>query len=368
MSKDYYKSLGVEKSANAEEVKKAFRKLAHKYHPDKPTGDEAKFKEINEAYQILGDETKRKQYDQYGADFQQQGGFGGGMGWDDFMRASRGQGGQGAGGFDFGNVDLGDIFGEMFGFGGSRGRGRGATKGRDIQVDVQLAFKDAVFGTETTVSLTKQNPCDICSGTGAEPGSTLKTCVDCAGQGQVRRVQQTIMGAMQTVVACQTCQGAGKTAEKKCKHCDGVGALRSSSEMKVKIPAGIHDGATIRLTEKGEYPGVGGVAGDLYVVVHVQEDDYFTREEDDIYTKAHISFIQAVLGAEIPIQTLDGEKKLVVPEGTQSHQQFKLKNLGVPHLRGNGRGDQYVQVVVDIPKKVSKKAKKLLEELSSELE
>ncbi len=367
MSKDYYKTLGIEKGANQEEIKKAFRKLAHKLHPDKPTGDEAKFKEINEAYQVLGDETKRKQYDQYGADFQQQGGFGAGMSWDDFMRATRGQGGQQAGGFDFGNVDLGDIFGDMFGFGGGRSRSR-QVQGRDIQVDVQLSFREGVFGTEKEIKLTKQNACSVCDGSGAEPGSNMKQCDQCAGQGQVRRVQQTIMGAMQTVVNCSSCQGQGSFPEKKCKHCDGVGAQRSESKMMVKIPQGIHDGATIRLTGKGEHPGVRGVAGDLYVVVHIQQDQNFTREENDIFTTAHINIYQAIMGDKIPIETLEGEKTLVIPAGTQSQQKFKLKELGVPYLRGSGRGDQYVTVIVDIPKKVNKKAKQLLEELKKELD
>src|SRR5688572_16977206 len=213
MSKDYYKILGVEKTASAEEIKKSFRKLAHKYHPDKPGGDEAKFKELNEAFQVVGDETKRKQYDQFGADFSQQGGFGGGMSWEDIMRASRGQGGQGGVNGNFGGVDFGDIFGDMSGMGGNRG-GR-QRHGGDIEVDIELEFKDAAFGIEKEIKLTKNNSCDVCSGDGAEPGTELKTCEECKGQGQVRRVQQTILGAMQSVVTCNRCHGAGKLPEKK---------------------------------------------------------------------------------------------------------------------------------------------------------
>jgi molecular chaperone DnaJ len=366
MSKDYYKTLGVEKSASQEEIKKAFRKLAHKHHPDKQGGDEAKFKEINEAFQVLGDENKRKQYDQFGADFAQQGGFGGGMNWEDFMNATRGGGGFQGG--NFGGIDLGDIFGDMFGFGGGRRtQSRRQRRGNDLQVDVELQFREAIFGVEKDISLTKNNTCDVCSGSGAEPGSQTKTCPDCNGQGQVRHVQQTILGAMQQVITCSTCQGVGTVPEKMCKHCGGDGIVRSQSNYKVKIPAGISEGEAIRLTGKGESAGTGGVAGDLFVRVHVRPEPGFERDGDAIYTEIRISYPQAVLGAKVEIDTLEGKKKLVIPEGTQSHQQFKLKGLGVPHLHHHGRGDQYVKVIVDVPKKISRRGKKLLEELAGEL-
>jgi molecular chaperone DnaJ len=364
MSKDYYKTLGVEKGSSADEIKKAFRKLAHKYHPDKKTGDEAKFKEVNEAYQILGDDTKRAQYDQFGSDFQQQGGFGGGMGWEDFMRASRGGGGFQGG--NFGGIDLGDLFGDMFG-GGGRSRGQRQTRGNDIQVDIQLEFKDAVFGLEREIRLTKKNQCALCSGSGAEPGSKTSQCEQCHGQGQVAHVQQTILGAMQSVTTCPSCAGAGQKAEKQCKHCGGDGAERSESVYKVKIPAGISHGESIRISGKGEHPGIGGSAGDLYVRVLVKPSKEFGRDGDTIHTETHINFVQATIGDTIEIKTLDGSKKLVIPSGTQSHQKFRLKGLGVPSLRGSGRGDQYVNVIVDVPKKVSRKGKKLLEELKVEL-
>lgn len=363
MSKDYYKILGVEKSASAEEIKKSFRKLAHKYHPDKQGGDEAKFKEVNEAYQVLGDEGKRKQYDQFGADFASQGGFGGGMNWEDFMNATRGQGG--AENFNFGG-DFGDIFGEMFGFGGGR-RGRQQRQGRDIQVDIELSFHDAAFGVTREVRLTKNNACDVCEGSGTEPGSKMNTCSVCNGQGQVREVQRTIFGAMQTAVTCRQCQGSGQIPEKKCKHCGGDGTVKSESSYSVKIPAGIDDGQSIRLSGKGEYAGANSVPGDLYVRVHVKEDKRFERDGNDVYSEAHISFAQAVLGDKIDIDTLDGNKKLVIPEGTQSHQKFRLKGQGIPYVQGSGRGDQYVKVIVDIPKSPSRKAKKLIEELRGEL-
>ncbi len=365
MSKDYYKILGVEKGATQDEIKKAFRKLAHKYHPDKKDGDEKKFKEINEAYQVVGDAEKRQQYDQYGSTFDQQGGFGGGAGWEDFMRAARGGGGFQGGG-NFGGIDLGDLFGGMFGFGGGRTSGR-TKRGRDVQVDLQLNFEEAVFGIEREIKLNKNNVCDVCNGSGAEPGSSLKTCKDCNGQGQVRHVQQTMLGAMQQVVTCSTCQGQGKTAEKGCKHCGGDGMVRSESKYKVKIPAGIDDGQSIRLTGKGEAAGVGSQSGDLYVVVHVKPSTKFVRQNYDIFSEVHISYPVAVIGDKIEIETLEGKKKLVIPPGTQSHQNFKLKGLGVPHVNGRGRGEQIVKVIVDVPKKVSRKGKKLLDELKSEL-
>ncbi|MFH1286323.1 MAG: molecular chaperone DnaJ [Candidatus Magasanikbacteria bacterium] len=360
MGKDYYKILGVEKSATADEIKKAFRKHAHKYHPDKKDGNEDKFKEVNEAYQVLGDEKKRGQYDQYGSSFDQQGGFGDGAGWDDFMNAARG-----GGGFH-GGIDLGDIFGEMFGMGSRRGH-RGPRRGNDVQVDVQLEFRDAVFGIERDIKLTKQNACDVCVGSGAEPGSDVKTCDTCKGQGQVIRIQQTMLGAMQTSAVCEDCAGEGKRAEKKCQHCGGDGLQRSESAYKIKIPAGIDNGETIRLSGMGEAAPLAGQTGDLYVRVHVMQDKNFERSDYDIYTEAHISYPQAVLGDKIEIETLDGKKKLVIPTGTQSHQSIRLRGLGVPRLQGSGRGDQYVNVMVDVPKKVSRKAKALLKDLESEL-
>ena len=380
MSKDYYQTLGVSRTASQDEVKKAFRKLAHEYHPDKAHGNEAKFKEINEAYQVVGDAQKRQQYDQYGSTFDQQGGFGGGMGWEDFMKAARSgnfgnfsaQGGSAWGG---GGIDLGDLFGDIFsaqggpasgwGFGG-RTNGR-SKRGRDVQVDLILDFEEAVFGVEKEIKLTKNNACDVCRGTGAEPGSKLKTCSDCNGQGQVRHVQQTMLGAMQQVVTCSACQGQGQVAEKRCRHCGGDGMVRSESKYKVKIPAGIDNGQSIRLSGKGESAGAGSQAGDLYVVVHVHPSTKFVRENFDIFTTVHISYPQAVMGDKIEIETLEGKKKLVIPAGTQSHQQFKLKGLGVPLVNGRGRGEQVVKVIVDVPKKISRNGKKLLEELQEEL-
>ena len=357
MSKDYYKILGVDKSASKDEIKKAFRKKAHKLHPDKKTGDEAKFKEVNEAYQVVGDEKKRQQYDQFGSNFEQQGGFGGGMNWEDMMR---GQQGQGFGGMNF---DFGDI-GDMFGFGGGGGRRQRRTpKGSDIQVDVEIDLKDAVEGLEKEISLTKNVACHVCTGNGVEPGSSLETCDDCKGQGQVTRVQQTILGPMQTSATCGSCDGKGQIPKVLCKHCGGDGVERKKETLNVKIPAGIDNGQSIRITGKGEFIGKGGIGGDLYVKVHVKSDESLRRDGEHLYSEAHITFSQAVLGDKIKIKTIEGEKTLVIPAGTQSHQQFRLKNLGVPHLQSSARGNQYVDVIVDIPKRPSKKQKKLIEEL-----
>ena len=370
MSKDYYKVLGVEKTASEEEIKKAFRKLAHQHHPDKKGGDEAKFKEVNEAFQVLGDKDKRAKYDQFGSDFDQQGGFGGGAGWEDFMRAARGGGGfQGA---NFGGFDMGDIFGDMFSaFGGSASGGgrsrRGTVRGNDIQVDVQLTFVEAAFGVEKEINLMKNNSCDVCRGTGVETGSKMDKCQECNGQGQVRRVQQTILGAMQTIGTCPKCGGKGQIPEKHCKHCGGDGIVRNESNYKVKIPAGIDNGEAIRLSGKGESAGSVGTAGDLYVRVHIKEDKRFERDGQNVFSEVIISYPQAVLGDKIDIETLDGIKKLTIPEGVQPHQQIRLKGLGIPSLHGSNRGDHYVKVIVDVPKKVSRSAKKLIEELGKEL-
>lgn len=378
MAKDYYKILGVDKNASAEDIKKAFRKLAHQYHPDKKGGDEERFKEVNEAYQVLGDPEKRKRYDQFGSDFEQQGGFGGGMSWDDFMRAARGQGGFDFGNFsakggsafggDFGNVDLGDLFGDMFGFGGRGGRGRQRVRrGNDVQVDIEISFHEAAFGVEKEIRLIKNNACDVCGGSGMEPGSKMHQCETCHGQGQIAQMQRTFLGAVQTVTTCTTCGGVGQVPEKKCKHCGGRGTMKSESTYRVKIPAGIDEGESIRLDGRGESGGAGGVAGDLYVRVHVLADPALTRDGADVHSEITISYPQAVLGDTVEIATLDGKKKIVIPEGTQSGQQIRLRGLGVHDLRGSGRGDHYVHVTVDVPKKVSRTARKLLEDLKGEI-
>lgn len=363
MAKDYYQILGVNKNASADEIKEAFRRLAHQHHPDKKGGNEAKFKELNEAFQVLSNPEKRGQYDQYGTTFEQAqsqgggfGGFGGGFGQ-----------GQGAQGFDFG--DLGEMF-SNFGFGdafsgGGRGGARGgrrARKGQDVQVDVEISLHEAVFGAEKTINLYKTSACDVCSGSGVEPGSKTVTCKECRGSGQVQRAERTFFGTFQTAVQCPTCGGEGQAAEKECKHCRGQGVTKKQQELKVKIPAGIDNGESIRLTGYGEAAKKGGAPGDLFVTIHVKKDQRFTRKGADLYTKQNITFSQAALGSVVGLETIDGHFKLNVPEGIQSGQMIRLKGKGASDLR-NTRGDLYVEVLVETPKKLNRKQKELLEEL-----
>lgn len=360
MSKDYYKILGVEKNATADEIKKAFKKKAMVHHPDRPKGDEAKFKEINEAFQVVGDAEKRAKYDQFGSDFDQQGGGFGGASWEDFMGAAR----QGGGGGGFGGFDFGDIFGDMFGGGGSSGR---QTRGRDIQKDIEIDFKEAAFGLEKEISIRKQTKCDVCSGSGSEPGSKIDTCKTCKGQGQIIGQQRTFLGVIQTVNTCPDCNGRGKKPSVKCKNCGGDGILSKTTKVNVKIPAGIDTGQAVRLSGYGEAAPHGASAGDLYVRVHVKPQKIFHREGFDVYTEAEINFVQAVLSDKIKVLTLDGELKVIVPEGIESGQLIRLKGHGITHLGRSGRGDHYVRVKIRVPKKLSKKVKKALEELKDEL-
>jgi len=375
MGKDYYNILGVSKSATKDEIKKAFREKAHLYHPDKPGGDEKKFKEINEAYQVLGNDEKRQQYDQFGATFDQQGGFGGGMSWDDFMRAAR-QGGpasQGGGtysnvNFDMGDLGdiLGDLFGNGFGFGGTTRRRKTTTRGRDIEVDLNLEFKEAVFGAEKTIELYKLATCDHCQGNGAEPGTKISSCSTCKGQGNVRTVQRTILGNIQTVRDCPECGGEGKKPEKVCTKCGGQGRIKQKADLSIKIPAGIDNGMSLKMTGAGEAGIKGSKAGDLYIHIHVKTDHYFKRENNNILTTIEIPFSTASLGGKIPVKTIDGEVDLKITAGTQSGKVFILRGKGVPHFQHYGRGDHLVTINVKTPEHLSKKQKELLEELRKE--
>lgn len=363
MSKDYYKILGVEKNASPDEIRASFRRLAHQHHPDKKGGNAEKFKEINEAHQVLSDPQKRAQYDQYGSTFEQAGAPGAGFGG---FNAAGGFGGFGNGGqgFDF---DLGDIFGDVFG-GGTRTRTRTRThaaRGADIHMDAELSFKDAAFGVEKPVSLYKQVACDVCGGNGAEPGSALKKCKTCDGQGQVVTHQRTILGTFQSASVCSDCNGEGKRPEKICKHCGGRGITKKHSEFTLKIPGGIDDGETIRVGGGGEAGPHGSVLGDLYVTVHVKPDARFERDGFNIHSVIKIKFTQAALGDEVAVETLDGEVKMVIPEGTQPGQVFKLRERGIKQLRSSGRGDHLVHVEVQVPKKLSKQQKELLQEFGS---
>lgn len=350
MSKDYYKILGVDKGASNDEIKKAFRKRAHEYHPDKKHGDEAKFKEANEAYQVLSDSKKKSQYDQFGSDPSNAGG---------------GQGFGGTQGFDMNMDDLGDIFGDMFGFGGGRGRGRARSRrGADIQAILNIDFLESIFGVEKEISLNKTIKCTQCKGNGAEPGSKIETCKTCAGIGQVTKIQRTILGQMQVQVICPSCQGEGKNYSKKCTKCKGHGIVRDMVKLKVKIPAGINDGEVIRLSGQGEAGEKGVTPGDLYLNIQVKPDRRFARNEDNILSKTEISFTSAALGDKIDIETVDGSVELKIPEGTQTNTTFILRGKGVTHLHGRGKGDHLVEVVVKTPKGLNKKQKEALRELN----
>jgi len=352
--RDYYEVLGVGKDASADEIKKAFRKQAIQHHPDKEGGDESKFKEVNEAYEVLKDQSKRQRYDQFG-----HAGVGGaGGGGNPF-------GGQGQGQemhFDFGDLGLGDIFSSFFGGGQSGGGGRPRSKrGRDVETRVEVSFEQAIFGTEVDMRLDLEDTCEHCKGTTVEPGHELKTCDTCKGAGQVVNVTRTIFGNIQQASICPTCKGAGKVPEKVCSVCRGRGTQKKTQAISLKIPAGIDDGATIRLREHGEAVA-NGPKGDLYVNVRVKSHKRFTREGDIILSDEHISMIDAALGAEIDVDTVDGPVRMKVPAGTQSGSDFKLANHGVPHMRGDTRGSHIVTIVVDTPTGLTKKQKELLNE------
>jgi molecular chaperone DnaJ len=359
MSKDYYNILGVGKTASPEEIKTAFRKKAHQYHPDKG-GDAEKFKEINEAYQVLGNADKRKQYDQFGSAFQngQAGGgayggnYGGGF-----------SGFQNAGGFNMDFEDLGDMFGgfgDIFGFGGGRPNSRQAARGRDIEMAVSLEFLEAAFDLEKDLVFSKNTTCSRCQGSGAEPGAKVETCPTCHGSGQVTRLQRTILGNIQTHSTCETCGGEGKIYSQKCTQCSGSGVHRETVHLKVRIPAGINSGESIRLSGQGEAGPQGSPAGDLYLRISVRPHKKFQRDGYDVKTEETISISQAVLGDKIEVETVHGPVKLKIPEGTQSGTIFKLKDKGIAQLHHHGWGDQFTKIVVKIPTGLSRKQKELV--------
>jgi len=358
MSKrDYYEVLGVGKSASADEIKKAFRKKAIEYHPDRG-GDEAKFKEVNEAYEVLKDPSKRQRYDQFG-----HAGVGGstGAGGNPF---GGGFGGQGQNvHFDFGDLGLGDIFSSFFGGGGQQ-QSRRTRRGRDVETRIDLTFEQAVFGTEVDLDLEIDDACEHCKGSTVEPGHELKTCPECEGSGQIMHVTRTVFGNIQQATVCSRCDGRGKVPEKVCSVCHGKGVKRKKQDIKLKVPAGVDDGATIRLRERGEAIA-NGPKGDLYVNIRVKPHKKFTREGDLILSEEHISMVEAALGTEIDVETVDGPIRMKVPAGTQSGTDFKLSNHGVPHLRSERRGAHIVTIIVDIPTKLSKQQKELLEQFAS---
>ncbi|RJQ35128.1 molecular chaperone DnaJ [Candidatus Parcubacteria bacterium] len=363
MPKDYYKILGVAKGASQEEIKKAFRKLAHQYHPDKNSGEEnsRKFKEINEAYQILGNKERRQQYDQFGTTSDGAQGFAGGQnpfgqGFD--FSGFQGFGGQG--GVDF---DLGDIFSSFFTGGASSGRSRNS-RGSNIEVDLEISLKEAVFGISQSLSLRKQIKCQICKGTGAEKGTSYDTCDTCSGTG---KIATTVMGAFRTQTICPDCGGQGKQIKNKCGNCAGQGIITDNVDIKFEIPAGIADGQSIRLAGQGNAGRNSASAGDLYIVIHIKEEQNLVREGDDLFSEYEIPFTMAALGGETEVRTIDSKVKLKIPAGTPSGKKFILRGQGVTHLRSRGRGDQIVIVSVNVPTKLSKKQKELLKELDKEL-
>ena len=367
MAKDYYSILGVSKTATDQDIKKAYRKLALQHHPDKNKDNkesEAKFKEVNEAYEVLSDKQKRATYDQFGSAGP---GFGGGG----FGGGAQGFGAQG---FDFSSFNGGaggfaDIFETFFGgAGGSQRRGakRGPQAGDDIEFELKLTFEEAAFGVEKELSVTKLVSCSRCHSTGAEPGSKSVTCKTCGGTGEVRVIRQTLFGQMASVNTCSECYGEGRVHEQKCTICNGSTRVRKTEKIRVKIPAGVDNDSTVRLNGKGEDGRFGGPAGDLYVHIRVAPSKVFVRNGYDVHSEAHIHLLQAVLGGSINIQTLKGDMELKVPAGTQSGRVFKLKELGIEKLRSSGLGDHYVKVIVDIPQKISRKEKELYDQLAHE--
>ncbi len=357
MSKrDYYEVLGVGKGASADEVKKAFRKLAIEHHPDRG-GDEAKFKEVNEAYEVLKDDKKRQRYDQFG--HAGVGGASGGGGGNPFEGFGGGNGQEMH--FDFGDLGLGDIFSSFFGGNAGGGqRQRRSARGRDVETQAEISFEDAVFGTQIDLDLTLQDNCDHCKGTTVEPGHELKTCDTCKGSGQTVRVTQTVFGNIQQAAVCGSCRGKGKIPEKVCSVCKGQGTESKKQDITLKIPAGVDDGATIRLREHGEAIA-NGPKGDLYVNIRVKPHKKFTREGNLIISEEHVGMVGATLGTEIEVGTVDGPVKMKIPAGTQSGTDFKLSDHGVPDMKSSSRGAHIVTIIVDIPTKLSKEQKELLE-------
>ena len=365
MQKDLYEILGVAKTADEKDIKSAYRKLALKYHPDKNKGDkeaEQKFKEINTAYQILSDPQKRKQYDQFGGIP----GDAGSGGWGGFQGGFQG-GFDGNGGFPFGD-GFADLFESFFGGAGGRKRAKktsGGERGNDIETVVHLTFEEAAFGTTKELEITKPEKCSRCAGKGAEPGTPIVNCKECGGSGEIRQVKNTILGQMVTARTCSACDGLGKVPEKKCSECHGTTRVRGKKRITVKIPSGVDNSTTIRLSGEGESGTFGGMYGDLYVHIDVKASEKFGRKGADIYSDVSIDIPIAVLGGEVDVDTIHGPFKLKIPSGTQSETVFKLTGKGIDKA-GSGKGDHFAKVKVEIPRKLSRKQKDLYEELLKE--
>ncbi len=371
--KDYYNTLGVDKGASKDDIKKAFRKLAHEHHPDKTKNDPAsaqKFKEASEAYSVLSDDSKRSQYDRFGSAGPSMGGgaggYGGGSGFGGFNA-------QDFNGFDFSSFtqgggsnveyDLGDIFGDFFG--GGRGRGRGRQKrGRDVSVDIVISFEESIFGVEKNIVVTKASNCVTCSGSGAKPGSSMKTCDTCAGNGKVNETRRSIMGTYTTTRVCDVCHGKGQIPKEKCQTCHGEGVLERQQELIAKIPAGIEDEQMIRLSGMGEAIA-GGESGDMYVKVHVKPHAFIHRDGYNLTTELRIRLTTAIVGGEQAVKTLDGDLILKIPEGSNHGDILRIKNHGVQNDRGR-RGDFLVKLNIEMPRKLSRIAREAIEKLRGE--
>ena len=349
--RDYYEILGVSKNASEEEIKSAFRKLARQYHPDvnhAPDAEE-KFKEINEAFAVLSDANKRAAYDRYG-----------------FAGVSV-NGSQ----WDASTIDPFEIFEQVFGFGGMGGstrRRNSPHRGQDISINQALTFEEAFFGTDKDISITREEVCQVCKGTGSEPGTSTKTCSTCGGRGEVRQVRNTFLGSMVQVTTCPTCGGTGKVIEKPCHACRGHGYETRTVHKTVPIPAGVDDGTQIRLSGEGQPGSNGGPRGNLYIKIGVRPHQYFKRKENDILVNLNINIAQATLGADIMVPTMQGEVKLSIPAGTQSGKVFCLHGKGFPHIHSNSSGDELVIIDVDIPKRVTKEQRDLIEKLAETLD
>ncbi len=354
---DFYEVLGLQKGASKDEVKKAFRKLAAIHHPDKKTGNEEKFKLISEAYSVLGDDKKKAEYDAYGHAFNGAGGGNagaqgfGGFNWGDFQQQGN------AGGFEF---NINDIFGDMFGGGGQQ-----QARGRDISIDIELSFADSVFGITRKVLLTKNNTCSSCDGKGAKKGTEYTTCTTCNGNGKVREARRSIMGTFQTVRECTVCNATGQIPKEHCEQCRGAGVVRNEEEISVAIPAGIQHGEMIRMTGRGEAIAH-GTPGDLYIKIHVKPHTTIVRDGYTLTSKLHVKLTDALLGNLYKIETLDGGIEIKIPEGVKHGELLRIKNKGVPTGQGSNRGDFMVKVQIDIPQKLSRTARKLIEQLREE--
>ena len=368
MTKDYYKVLGVARNATKDEIKKAYRTLAHQYHPDKSGEDGERFKEINEAYHVLSDERKRAQYDQFGQVFEGAGAGAGGQGgfeWPGGFRVDFGdERGAGLGG-DF---DFSDVFEDFFGgsFAGAGRRKTAERRGKDIRIDLEIAFEESIFGGKREIELSKLSRCLRCGGSGGEPGTKFGNCPTCQGQGNIQKTQRTFLGSFTQVSVCPECAGSGKRPEMVCSHCRGRGVEQRMERLEIFVPKGMRDGEALKISGKGEASFAGGVPGDLYVQIHVARHKMFRRQGDDVVMQLPIKISQAILGDAVEVETLDGTIRLKIPEGTQSGDILKVRGKGAHASSGYGRGDLLIEIKVEVPRKISRKTRPLIEELKQE--